>query len=111
MDIASPTASKLYGAAVAASQPIPTDAPLPKDIGGVEESAAPSFVQTVGEVAQDLVETLVSGEQTTKAMMAGKADAQAVVEALAATEMALEMAVAVRDKVVEAYQEILRMPV
>ena len=27
MDIASPTASKLYGAAVAASQPTPTDSP------------------------------------------------------------------------------------
>jgi len=35
----------------------------------------------------------------------------AVVEALAATEMAVQTAVAVRDKVVEAYQEILRMPV
>ena len=38
-------------------------------------------------------------------------DPQAVVEALAATEMAVQTAVAVRDKVVEAYQEILRMPV
>lgn len=110
MDIASPTASKLYGAALAASQPTPTDAPQPIDIGGAEGDA-PSFVQTVGAVANDMVETLVAGEKTAQDMMAGKADAQAVVEALAATEMALEMAVAVRDKVVEAYQEILRMPV
>ena len=111
MDIASPTASKLYGAALAASQPTPTDAPELIEIGAAAEAETPSFVQTVGEVAQDMVETLVAGEQTAKDMMAGKADAQAVVEALAATEMALEMAVAVRDKVVEAYQEILRMPV
>ena len=111
MDIASPTAGKLYGAALAASQPIPTDAPLPIEIGGAEEGQGPSFVQTVSAVANDMVETLVAGEQTAQDMMAGKADAQAVVEALAATEMALEMAVAVRDKVVEAYQEILRMPV
>ena len=111
MEIASTTANKLYGAALAASQPTPTDTPDPIEIGGVADAQAPSFVQTVSEVANDMVETLVAGEQTAQAMIAGKADAQAVVEALAATEMALEMAVAVRDKVVEAYQEILRMPV
>jgi len=43
--------------------------------------------------------------------LTGKADSQAVVQALAATEMAVQAAVTVRDRVVEAYQEILRMPV
>jgi len=43
--------------------------------------------------------------------MTGKADTQSLVQALAQTELAVETAVAVRDKVVEAYQEILRMPV
>ena len=33
------------------------------------------------------------------------------IEALAASEMAVDTVVTVRDKVVEAYQEILRMPV
>jgi flagellar hook-basal body complex protein FliE len=36
---------------------------------------------------------------------------RALVEALAASSLAVETAVTVRDKVVEAYQEILRMPV
>ena len=39
------------------------------------------------------------------------ADPHAMVEALANAEMVLETAVTVRDKVVEAYQELLRMPV
>jgi len=43
--------------------------------------------------------------------MAGGADAHSLVTALAQTELAIETAVTVRDKVVEAYQEILRMPV
>ena len=43
--------------------------------------------------------------------MTGGADPQALVQALAQTELAIETAVTVRDKVVEAYQEILRMPV
>ena len=46
-----------------------------------------------------------------KAGMIGTADAHSVVQALAASELAIESAVTVRDKVVEAYQEILRMPV
>jgi flagellar hook-basal body complex protein FliE len=43
--------------------------------------------------------------------MVGKADPHALVEALSQSELAVEAAVAVRDRVVEAYQEILRMPV
>jgi flagellar hook-basal body complex protein FliE len=43
--------------------------------------------------------------------MTGRADPHALVEALAQTELAVETVVSVRDKVVEAYQEILRMPV
>jgi flagellar hook-basal body complex protein FliE len=43
--------------------------------------------------------------------MMGGADPHALVEALAASEMAVDTVVTVRDKVVEAYQEILRMPV
>ena len=34
-----------------------------------------------------------------------------VVQSIAEAQIALETAVAIRDKVVEAYQEILRMPV
>ena len=63
------------------------------------------------KVATDFAETLVNGESTAKAAMVGKADAHSLVQALAQTELAVETAVTVRDKVVEAYQEILRMPV
>jgi flagellar hook-basal body complex protein FliE len=43
--------------------------------------------------------------------MTGGADSLALVQALAETQLAVETAVTVRDRVVEAYQEILRMPV
>ncbi len=64
-----------------------------------------------GTVAQDLANTIKSGEETALAAMTGKADPHALVQALAQTELAVETAVTVRNKVVEAYQEILRMPV
>lgn len=74
-----------------------------------EKSAAPSaaFAETLNSFANALRE----GERTANDAMVGKADPQALVEALAKTKLAVETAVSVRDKVVEAYQEILRMPV
>ena len=63
------------------------------------------------DVAKDFVQTLREGEVTAQQGLVGKADAHSVVRALAASELAIETAVTVRDKVVEAYQEILRMPV
>jgi flagellar hook-basal body complex protein FliE len=59
----------------------------------------------------DFAGVLRTGEQTAADAMVGKADPQALVEALAQTKLAVETAVSVRDKIVEAYQEILRMPV
>ena len=63
------------------------------------------------KLAGDFAATLQAGEATAKAAMAGNADPHSLVMALAQTELAVETAVTVRDKVVEAYQEILRMPV
>jgi len=62
-------------------------------------------------MANDFMATMRAGENAAVAGMTGKADAQTVVEALAASEIAIQTAVSVRDRVVEAYQEILRMPV
>lgn len=60
---------------------------------------------------QDFTDVLRNGEETAKAAMTGRADPHSLVQALAQTERAVETAVVLRDKVVEAYQEILRMPV
>ena len=62
-------------------------------------------------LVQDFAATLQEAETTAHAAMAGRADPHALVNALAQTELAVEAAVTVRDRVVEAYQEILRMPV
>ena len=61
--------------------------------------------------AQDFISTLRASEDTAMQAMTSGADPHALVQALAQTELAVQTAVTVRDKVVEAYQEILRMPV
>jgi len=73
-----------------------------------DAAGGPSFLE---RFASDAVQTLRNGEAAAQDALLGKADAHSVVEALAASELAIETAVTVRDKVVEAYQEILRMPV
>jgi flagellar hook-basal body complex protein FliE len=64
-----------------------------------------------GDLAQDFAATLKASEQTAMAAMTTGADPHALVQSLAQTELAVETAVTVRNKVVEAYQELLRMPV
>lgn len=61
--------------------------------------------------ANDFIATLRASEETAVSAMTSGADPHALVQALAQTELAVQTAVTVRDKVVEAYQEILRMPV
>lgn len=55
--------------------------------------------------AMDAVDTTATGALT------GGTSAQVLVQTVAEAELALETVTAIRDKVVEAYQEILRMPV
>jgi len=62
-------------------------------------------------IISDFAQSLAQAEATAKAAMTGDADPHALVQALAQTELAVETAVTIRNKVVEAYQEILRMPV
>jgi len=50
-------------------------------------------------------------EQMTMARLAGEASTMDVVTAVANAQHTLETVVAVRDKVLNAYQEILRMPI
>ena len=61
--------------------------------------------------AQDFMSTLRASENTAMLAMTAGTDPLALVAALAQTELAVQTAVTVRDRVVEAYQEILRMPV
>ncbi len=73
--------------------------------------AQPSAEDAGARFLESFAQTLDRGEATARAAMSGQADPHALVEALASSQTAVETVVTVRDKVVEAYQEILRMPV
>lgn len=75
------------------------------------DTKATGFADALESALSEMRRSLESGEKAAVEAMSGKGDVQTLVEALSATEMALETAVTVRDRVVEAYQEILRMPI
>jgi flagellar hook-basal body complex protein FliE len=96
MDVKTSFVSQAYANARSAA------APQPK-ADGVAEGFA--------KVAGNMMNTLQEHEATARAAMMGGADPHALVQALASSQMAVETVATVRDRVVEAYQEILRMPV
>lgn len=78
---------------------------------GEAGTGKPSAGESAMDAAKSFVETLRQADETAQAGRVGRADPQSVVTALASAEIALQSAVSIRDKVVESYQEILRMPV
>lgn len=74
-------------------------------------AAAPQPGNGMIAAAEEFAQVLATGEEASRAALAGTGDPHALVQALSASQLAVETAVTLRDKVVEAYQEILRMPV
>ena len=70
-----------------------------------------SFSEMLARTASQTVETVRQGDRAAVAGLTGALPVQQVVEATMAMESAVQVTVAVRDRMVEAYQEILRMSV
>ncbi len=70
-----------------------------------------SFADLVKSGVQDTIQALKTSEQTSARAVLGKADITDVVQAVTAAESSLQTVVAIRDRLISAYQEILRMPI
>ena len=71
----------------------------------------PDFSSLVTDAAMEVVADGRVGEQKAVDMLQGKANVVDVVTAVAETEVALETMVSVRDRVIAAYEQIMRMPI
>lgn len=69
------------------------------------------FASIIGEALTGLSDRLRSAEAVSVAGLRGNASTQQVVEQVMAAEQSLQMAIAVRDKIVSAYLEISRMAI
>ncbi len=76
-----------------------------------EGSSGPNFGELVKEAIGSMTQASRTSDAQSQAMAAGKANIVDVVTAVAETEVAIDTLVSVRDKVVAAYEEIMRMPI
>lgn len=70
-----------------------------------------SFGDLIKNSAKDSVETIRKSEEVSAKAMMGEAELADVVQAVTDAELTLQTAMAVRDRMVSAYQEIMRMPI
>lgn len=98
--ISSVTAAKLYANTQKAGSSAGMDAPK-----------GPSFGDLLKIGVQNSIDTMRGGEAASAKAVSGEANLQDVVGAITQAELTLETVVAVRDRLVSAYQEIMRMPI
>src|SRR5258707_10203787 len=79
-------------------------------IGGGAKSET-SFTSVLKEAMDAVHETGKKSDTQSRAMVNGKSNMVDVVTAVSETEVAIDAVVAVRDKVIAAYEEIMKMPI
>jgi flagellar hook-basal body complex protein FliE len=79
-------------------------------LGGAAKSDT-SFTAVLKQALDSVGETGAKSDAQAAAMVKGKSNMVDVVTAVSETEVAIDAVVAVRDKVIAAYEEIMRMPI
>ena len=78
---------------------------------GANEASGPDF----GEVLKHTLQETVASSKNAEVQMAnhtvGKAELVDVVTAVSSAQASLETVMAIRDQVISAYQEVMRMPI
>jgi len=82
-----------------------------KPLASSGESGGADFSSLVGKALEATADVGRKADAQTASVAAGRSDLVDVVTAVAESEAAIETLVAVRDKVIAAYEEIMRMPV
>lgn len=101
MAISSPSAAAAaYRASSAPAQP---------QAGGAQGGA--SFGEVLTQAVQDATGTMHAADAASQAAINGTGNVTEVVLAVARAELALQTTVAIRDRVVQAYQDVMRMPI
>ena len=78
---------------------------------GDKTSGGKDFASFVREAARDGIDTLKTGETMSMKGIAGEADLNDVVSAVNSAEATLQLVTTLREKMIQAYQEVMRMPI
>ncbi len=83
----------------------PTDA-----TSGASETSGGGFAGMVSDAAKSALNNVRSAETVSASALVGKASLTDVVTAVNGADIALKSVVAIRDRVISAYQDIMKMP-
>jgi flagellar hook-basal body complex protein FliE len=78
---------------------------------GATAAPAASFSDFLSGAMNNAVGTMKAGEQMATQQVAGQADIVDVVNSVNSAELTLDTVMAVRDKVIAAYQTVMQMPI
>jgi flagellar hook-basal body complex protein FliE len=70
-----------------------------------------SFSAFLKDKISDSIETMRTGEKMSAQAITGQADLADVVQAVTASEVVLQTAIALRDRMIAAYEDVMRMPI
>ena len=76
-----------------------------------EEAAGPSFSALVKEALGSVMDAGRKSDAQSVAMASGKANVMDVVTAVAETDVAVSTLVSVRDRVIQSYEDIMKMSI
>jgi flagellar hook-basal body complex protein FliE len=89
---------------------LPAALPAAKEGAGAD-AAATGFSDALGRVVDAVETTEASANTAVSGMLAGTTDVHDAMIALQRADLTLQFSVQIRNKLVQAYQEIMRMPV
>ena len=79
--------------------------------GGAAAAGTQPFADTLSRLAEKVSETGVAANDAVARMIDGSGDVHEAMIAIQQSDMTFQFAVQVKNKFVQAYQEIMRMPV
>lgn len=98
-----------YGRASGLGGKFPT--PTPKPASGPSGPGEPDFGAILGDMVSGTADAIRGANVASANQVAGKGDLIDMVTAISAAENALDTTIAVRDRIVSAYGEIMRMQI
>lgn len=77
----------------------------------VSEAQGTNFAELVQNAVETTQSSLAGADNAAQAVAAGEANLVDVVTSISAAEVTLETAISIRNRMIEAYQDIMRMPI
>jgi len=112
MDIKQLDASAAYGKAIQSIGAAGVDSTSGPDVvGKADNSLSASFANMVEDAVGGVSSSTGAAEMTAAQMLTGNADLVDIVTSASNAQMVVDTVVTVRDRVINAYNDILKMPI